>query len=203
MGNTYTIKCEQGHPLSVTSAVAGATISCECGAEVKVPLLSQLRLMSGQEAYVSNATDMLDSAHRAGREPAGLECLKCDQPAENVVDIVVLCERADIDLNHPSWIMHRAIGTWIFVLAYGLFQSHKRNKELEKTSPRNVRTHFRLCQRCLRNPRRPPNRKKIRRLLKKVPVYAQLYKENPEAYTKFLQVRTADPETPVGLAEIE
>lgn len=199
MGNTYTIECEQGHPLSVTSAVAGSTISCECGAEVKVPGLSQLRLLSGKEAYVSNAIEMITSAHQAGREPAGLECLRCSQLAGNVIDTKILCERSEMDFNSLKWLLL----PWLPVLVYGLIQSRKRNKELEETSTRNVRTHFRLCQRCLRNPRRPPNRRKIRRLLKKVPVYAQLYKENPEAYTKFLQVRTADPETPVGLAQID
>lgn len=201
MGLTYTVNCDCGKPISVTSASAGSSITCECGAEVKVPGLSQLRRQAGQEAYASNPIDLILLAHQDGREPAGLECLKCGSPAANIVDLKILCERVEMDYNSPKWLLLKYLGNVVFlgVLFYGLWQNRKINQDLEESGLNNVRTFFRMCDRCLPNSRKPPKRRKIRRMLKQVPVYKELYKENKEAYTKFLQFRRADPDTPVGV----
>ncbi len=87
----------------------------------------------------------------------------------------------------------------IAMLTFGLIRTRRRNKVLEHTSSKNLRTFFRMCERCLPNPHMPPSRRKIRRMLKQIPVYEQLYKGNKEAYTKFLKVRPADPYTPMAI----
>jgi hypothetical protein len=86
------VKCPCGQRIEVEAWSAGGTVPCPCGQAVPVPLLSELRRGAGLDAYQENPARKIERMRAAGDLPAGTTCARCDDPTDDVLDLVAECE---------------------------------------------------------------------------------------------------------------
>ena len=180
----YTVICSCGNETLVTAAAAGGTITCpKCGGEISVPRLSQLREMAGKGAYETGTADTIRRQIEIGELPPGTLCVISGRPTTAIADIQVQCERTWIRgptskrfalvivgiLLLPFWVIW-ALVTWALL--------DEEHQELGRDT--FVKTPLRIHEECLPQLKRASQRK-LRKLLRTVPLYAELLKEYPGA----------------------
>jgi len=172
---SYYVTCACGREISVSAASAGGEVFCQCGAAVVVPRLSDLRRSSGKGAYETSTVDVIAAMLSAQQLPWGSTCAHSEFPTEDVFDISVQCESCyDQDRS----------GGWVSVLAAVLLglsvpltrrhESETHGRELVVYTPIRLRKefHVRFCK---------AGQRRLRRLLRTVPVYGRLLDEYPHA----------------------
>src|SRR3954449_9046146 len=70
-----TLSCSCGRSVFARARDAGGRISCECGNNIAVPNLSQLRILAGADAFVTNPAELIRKLQAEGKNPAGDSCL--------------------------------------------------------------------------------------------------------------------------------
>jgi hypothetical protein len=88
----YLVECPCGQRIEVEAWSAGGTVPCPCGQAVPVPLLSELRRDAGLDAYQENPARKIERMRAAGELPAGTTCARCDDPTDEVLELVAECE---------------------------------------------------------------------------------------------------------------
>lgn len=182
----FKIDCDCGRTHEVTATMAGTSHLCRaCGREMTIPLLSQLRALAGQERYVTNAAEKVAKLLRDDYVPPGEKCVACGCATKQVLESQVVCEKVwrQEKLSQRSWAALILVGLflpcgWIWTLFVGL-------RDLERDSRERghnviVSTPIRLCVNCI-DRGAVSNTARLRMLLVRVPQYAELFKEYPEA----------------------
>ena len=90
----YQVECQCGQRIEVEAWSAGGTVPCTCGSQVSVPLLSDLRRAAGLDAYPENPARKIERMRAVGELPVGDTCARCDDPTDDVLDLVAECETA-------------------------------------------------------------------------------------------------------------
>lgn len=180
----YRVTCACGGETPVSASAAGGSATCRhCGKEIAVPSLSRLRQLTGKGAYEAGTADVIRRMISSGELPEGEFCQISGRPTEHVETVYVHCEKTwkrPVDSIH-AYIPFLLMG--IFSLPFYLIRacSTKFHTELEVLGrdvivPAPVRLH----EDCRRELKRASQRK-LRRILRNVPIYAKLLEEYPHA----------------------
>jgi hypothetical protein len=175
----FSVGCGCGLSIPVSASQAGSTVRCPCGAEVDVPNLGRLRESAGQARYESGICDTIRRMIQSGELPSGGTCAVCRKPTEDVIELDLLVPRffqKDDGLNRFA------------VLVLGLFPAMLlaaiRRPKVEEEGALTVRVPILVARRYHAKVRRMGHPRRMR-LLRTVPVYAELLDENPHSYIKF------------------
>jgi hypothetical protein len=171
----FLLDCPCGKAVTVVASKAGSTVTCECGAEVKVPSLGRLREMAGKDRYESGPGDTIRRMIRSGELPAGTTCAVSRKATGDFIELEILV---------PRYFKNTEIADRRMILLFGtlgaLYNTVFRRPQIEKEGALIVRAPILVAERCHAKVRRM-SQTRLRRLLRSVPVYAQLLKENPHS----------------------
>jgi hypothetical protein len=156
---------------------AGTAVRCECGESVPVPSLSKLRAAVGIGSYESGAIDAIRRMLAEGTLPWGETCAVSGRPTRDVLRIEVQCERLHLpqDPTKVVLLLATCFGPWATLI---LFRGQRDQAHGRDTV---VRIPLRVCREYHRGLERWWMKRKLRRLLRTVPVYARLLDEYPGA----------------------
>jgi hypothetical protein len=165
------------------------TIRCDCGSEIRVPSLSSLRELSGIAPYESSVLDTIQGMVERGELPEGEVCAFCGEPTLDTLGVHVVVPRAFEQVEGlGAWLLTllwSPLFSWGFIpVVAGIFQGlFGRTVPIEESilthqNARSVYTPLRVASRHHGKVRRGSQRR-LKRLLRTVPVYAKLLDENP------------------------
>ncbi len=181
---TFSVSCDCGNTLDVTSTQAGTDIPCTCGRTVRVPRLSQLRQLAGQGAYEAGTIDTINRMIRDGELPPGDTCAVSGLPTSDSYELYVQCE--------SKWIKGPGTGRYLFVIFTIVFlpfwiiwvllgKALLDEERRELGRDRSVYTPLRVRQEHHQQLHSMRSQSKLRKLLRDVPIYAKLLDEFPRA----------------------
>jgi hypothetical protein len=171
----FSLDCRCGRTVTVAAAQAGSTVRCDCGAEVTVPSLGRLRELSGKDRYESGTGDTIHRLIQEGELPAGRACAFSGEPTDDVLPLEVLVPRV---FKRPEGEEEQVLATFglLGYFFYGLF----RHPEIVEEHAIKVPTPLRVAG--WHHPKvRRISQRRLKRLLRTMPVYAKLLDENPYA----------------------
>jgi hypothetical protein len=181
---SYHVVCACGQRTSVSKSAAGGTVSCsQCGKDIEVPTLSQLRMLAGKGAYEAGIADTVRRTVSSGELPKGNLCQLSGRPTENITTVYVQCEEKwkRAKESNKSYIPLFVLG--ILSLPYYLMRicTSKFDVETEVLGhdvivPAPLRVHPDSCRELNR-----ASQRKLRRILRTVPAYEELLNEYPRA----------------------
>lgn len=172
----YHVECRCGTQVAVKADDAGSTVLCECGESVTVPSLSKLRTTAGISSYESGAIDAIQRMLAEGTLPWGETCAVSGRPTRDVILINVQCEHLAPPKDPIKFALLLAMcaGPWATLILFSKpGQAHGRDTA--------VIVPLRVCREYQHGLEGWRGRRKLRRLLKTVPVYARLLGEYPSA----------------------
>jgi len=172
----FTIDCSCGAQHRVTAVEAGRTRRCRCGNDISIPRLSELRRSVGEQPYLVGIADKLRRMSAEQELPLGPICMECGRQTSNALPCRVECERPYAKgpgfwstlLTHVVLPFSMLMGAW---REYSNPEVHGRESIVE--------TPLRLCPDCAAKVRK--SKRRIRELLLRVPPYADLLQEHPNA----------------------
>jgi hypothetical protein len=131
--------------------------------------------MAGKDRYESGPGDSIRRMIRSGELPAGSTCAVSRKPTDDFIELEVLL---------PRYFKNTEIADRRMILLFGmwgaLYNTLIRRPQIEEEGALTVRAPIRVAERCHAKVRRM-SQARLRRLLRTVPVYAQLLKENPHS----------------------
>jgi hypothetical protein len=194
----YHVSCQCGKRIPVKAEDAGTTIGCECGQSVRVPSLSKLRTMSGVGAYESGAIDTIQRMLAEGALPWGETCAESGRPTRDLIHLVIQCERLHLPQDqHKLALLGVLIFGWVAALV--AFAGKDREAHGRDTS---ICIPLRLDREYHGKLARWGSQRKLRRLLRTVPVYGRLLEEYPRATIR-VESSWIDPKGDATWAELE
>jgi hypothetical protein len=185
----YLLDCPCGRKLPVNRSQAGETVACECGSEIRVPSLSKLRELSGIAPYESSTLDTIQGMVERGELPAGETCALSGSPTLDTLELRVVVpiafQRREglagslmtlwwAPLVSANWLPF--VGS-IFQVLFGQ-TAPVEDSLLPQHRARIVGTPLRIAAQHQAKVRGASQRR-LKRLLRTVPVYAKLLDENP------------------------
>jgi hypothetical protein len=175
----YSVTCSCSNVIPVAAAQAGAEVVCRCGQVVNVPRLSQLRAATGRDAYKATVIEAIQRLTRNGELPYGDICALCQMPTNDMYELYVECDR-------PWQRAPAAVPWWLlwFPLALKIWLMSKFVPQQTETLGRDtgVRILLRICKQDHGRLHRIRDQRKLRNLLRAVPIYQQLLEEYPRAH---------------------
>ncbi|MEM7315212.1 MAG: hypothetical protein AAF497_18880 [Planctomycetota bacterium] len=174
----YEVKCDCGYVKTVSPTAAGSTLDCICGAQLKVPQLSKLRLAAGESAIPRDTLGQIRFMYGNGDLPANSACPFSNRPVDSTIELLVHCERPWIRGGEADPGI-RAFARLLFGFVGGLITSRKPREEHGRdthlTLPIAISSEAnRLASTCR-------NQRKWKRILRETPIYAKLLDEYPDA----------------------
>ena len=171
----FSLDCQCGRAIAVAGSQAGSTVVCDCGATVQVPSLGKLRESSGIGRYESGITDRIQRMVQTGELPGGHTCVVSQNPTDDVIELEIFMPRffKPEDDHEKTTVM--MFGIWSLV-----YLALVRPRQFAEEGGTTVHVPLRVARRSHKKVRRMSQRR-LKRLLRTVPVYAQLLEENPDA----------------------
>lgn len=183
---TYELTCDCGRPLQVTARQAGDSVSCECGGQLEVPKLSQLRLLAGQGAFETNSIDRINRLKQIGELPRGTICLECGRRGDEIGELIVQCEKSykvEADCKNDMQSLLRIFFGLLVpfdMLMLLLRRQPTHEVDREYGHDRSVIVPLPLCEEH-KSQLSSKSQRALRAMLVAVPEYAQLLEEFPRA----------------------
>lgn len=177
----YSVRCTCGTSHPVNASQAGSEIVCTCGQTVVVPPLSVLRTQAGQTAYERPVADVIRHQVKANALPVLGFCACCGFKTDAVAPIDVVCEVPYIKRPPGGWIATFGVAFLFTLLGYLVLMRRRDDapgKEIGRETV--VRTPLCIGPEC-HAPLRRASQTQLRELLSKVPEYAKLLAEYPDA----------------------
>lgn len=177
----FSFDCACGRPIGVAPAQAGSLVRCEgCGQEVSVPSLSKLRKLSGKDAYESGTADTIRRMIRSGELPDDGVCAVSGKPTDDTVVLEILIPKVfrnqDVERSNNALILFGGLWAMALVALSGQHKAYATDTDQASTLRVPLRVakvyHAKLGR---------MNQRRLRRLLRSVPIYATLLNENPVA----------------------
>ncbi len=168
----FHLQCGCGRLVGVRASQAGMNVTCDCGAEIAVPSLSKLRELSGIDPYESGTMDTIRRMIKRGELPAGDVCAFSGEPTQDVLDLLVTVPRGILDRGGI------AIQVMVAMLVSPLFLLLSRRYDTvhSEESERKICTPLRISAGSQAKVRGASQRK-LKRLLRSVPIYAKLLEQ--------------------------
>jgi hypothetical protein len=157
----------------VRASQAGMNVTCDCGALIPVPSLSKLRELSGIDPYESGTLDTIRRMIKIGELPEGDVCVFSGKPTGDVLDLLVTVPRVVVDRSgFAVQILLALLVSPFFLLVprRSEYTVHGEDKELK------IRTPLRISAASQTKVRKASQRK-LKRMLRSVPIYAKLLEE--------------------------
>jgi hypothetical protein len=193
MGTTdlqATLRCSCGREIAARSRDAGGFITCSCGNSVAVPKLSQLRLLVGADAYVTNPAEAIRKAQRDGKEPAGYECLGCGAWDPVLYECSALCEQSHVKKSrgedHSTGLLR-----WFFLpFILNIMLSFRNDSATIDRQGHDIDVTFRLplCKLCAQSRGNPTRPAVAKQLMMEVPLLANLVNYYPQLTLKIVRL---------------
>ena len=142
-----------------------------------MPSLSRLRELSGKGAYESGVCDTIRRMIRTGELPAGGVCAVCGKPTGDAIVLDILVPRAfrDRQSGPQNALLVLLLGLWALPLL--ALRGHG-GVMIDEEGAFTLRVPLRVA--APYHPKvRGMSQRRLRRLLRSVPVYATLLEENP------------------------
>jgi hypothetical protein len=176
-GKVFTVDCSCGRRIGVTASDAGTNVSCDCGKLVRVPSLSALRELSGADPYEAGTIDTINRMISRKELPAGHTCTISREQTQDVLTCSVIVSREIVyqDGFLLRYVLRGGLLGWLLRTVY-LFVKVAPAPGSEIEVPAPIRLSARYHERYRRA---GPGR--LRRLLRRVPIYAKLMEEYPHA----------------------
>jgi len=172
----FTIDCSCGEQLRVGAADAGGTKRCQCGKANAVPSLSELRHRAGQNRYDVSIAEKLRYMFADGDLPPDNICAECGVETSNVLECSVECERP-YTKGRGFW---RTVLLGFFAPIWILGALNREYNEPEVFGEELiVDTPLPLCPDCAAH--LTEGKHNLRELLRRAPLYDQLFQEYPKA----------------------
>jgi hypothetical protein len=169
----FRVVCACGEYVTVTEGDAGAKVRCSCGQRVQIPSLKELRLSEGLPAHNLSPELVIEYQLAAGDLPGDRVCARCGSETDNVVHVLVECERAYCS-GGPSWfalLLCAIISPFAILLRWrDEGEVHGRDKV--------YRLPLAACPGCRDDLR---SRQTLKRSMRRIEVYAQLLDKFPDA----------------------
>jgi len=185
MSYSVTCGCGEGHAVSATQA--GSTLKCDCGRSIDVPRLSVLREFAGESPVPLNTIERIRAMIQSGDLPSGDICPYSGRPANSTLYVHVQCERSWVR-GGDSW----NIGTVIAYLLLGwiaaLIASRESQPEEELGRETSVELPLRISSDVDSKVVAIRGQKKLKKLLRETPIYAELLQEFPDANVRPLRI---------------
>jgi hypothetical protein len=177
----YQVACSCGAEIGVTAGQAGETAVCRCGKWVAIPNLSDLRRSAGEAAYGEDVVGAVRHALAAGGAlPAG-RCVSCGTATESRLDVVAECETPFA--HKPSGLRHVLALFWIQMWAVLEIAGRNRKGDAPEVYGREVVVQLRLslCGDCRSHQPGLLKPRRVKHLLRLVPLYRGLLDKYPRA----------------------
>lgn len=174
----FQYRCECGHTLQFAASSAGTAVPCLCGRQVKIPKLSELKRLSGEDDQpVLGIADRLRLMNLDKQLPPDTNCIRCQVKTADRLECWVECERA-WGREGKSWAMALFSLHWPIL---SLVARALERGEISEVDGRDVlvRTPLALCENCQHGESRSESN--VRRLLLEVDLYRQLLETYPGA----------------------
>jgi hypothetical protein len=180
------VPCMCGRSLAVNSTQAGAKVSCECGKEIQLPSLSQMRKLAGQDAYATNPADKIKRSLKDGINPSGNTCLCCNSLHPLRFELSAECEQMVVKgqgdpTSIPSLFAKFAAILFLPRFLLLLMGSGGPTNEPDVMG-HDVSVDFPLmvCDACVKSGQDPRRNAVAKKLMQKVPVYQELLSFYPD-----------------------
>ena len=140
-----------------------------------MPSLGRLRELAGKDRYESGVSDTIRRMVQSGELPTRGTCAVSRKPTNDVMKLEILVPRFSKS-NEPrdEW-MVLLLGFWAF-LYVALF----RRQQFHKEGATIVQAPLCVAHRCRTKVERM-GQARLKRLIRTVPIYAQLLDENPDS----------------------
>jgi hypothetical protein len=154
---------------------AGGSMTCACGNLIAVPKLSELRLLAGAHAFITNPAEAILKSQREGNEPAGDTCLLCGATSPVFYQCHAVCEQSHIKKTGTS--KSNEMIRWLLLpFILNIILAFSREDEKIDRLGHDIEVKFwlpvcNLCKNSTGNPTRPSVAKK---LMIRVPLLKQL-----------------------------
>lgn len=183
----FSFDCDCGRPIGVAPAQAGSLVRCEaCGQEVSVPSLSKLRKLSGKDAYESGTADTIRRMIRSGELPADDVCAVSGTPTGETVILEILIPKVfrnqDVERSNNALIFFGGLWAMALVALSGQHKAYATDTDQASTLRVPLRVAEAYHAKVVRM-----NQRRLRVLLRSVPIYATLLKENPAAQVSVVE----------------
>jgi hypothetical protein len=170
-----TLPCTCGRSPVARAKDAGGSINCACGNSVAVPKLSELRLLAGADAFITNPAEAIRKAQLAGTEPAGDRCLVCGSADTMFFQCHAVCEQshAKKTSSYKSFEIFR----WLILpLIANIILAFKKEDETIDRQGHDIDVAFRLpvCRLCASTIGNPARTSIAKELIQRVPLLKQL-----------------------------
>jgi hypothetical protein len=190
--NGLFVECDCGKRIVVSSAAAGSQVTCGCGKTVSVPRLSELRRMSGQEAYVTNAVEKVRHLIGDGHVPGDGLCIGCGTPTGDVARFDVACEQTYAVSQGDAG--PRVVLAILAILGsvWAILRLFRQAPDIPPTihgRDTSIRLPVWLCDHC-QPEARYFNPREARELLTRIGTYAEVFREYPEAVVSRVRSRS-------------
>ena len=178
-GKRYELDCTCGRTIIVGSSQAGTRLTCDCGKEVEVPSLSRLRVSAGDNPYEVSVSDTISRMIAEGELPAGHVCEVSGEPTDDVLELYVLVTREFIKKKGKLWFL--VLGAALSPIFYLVFLAQGGHGKLVPAagSESAIPTPLRIASRYHKRYRKA-GQWRLRRLLRRIPIYEVLLKDHPE-----------------------
>jgi hypothetical protein len=152
-------------------------VLCTCGAHVSVPLLSQLRSHVGEAPHPVSVIERISNMVAQGKLPGRSICLDCEWRAGSTVWFAVICKcpKVEDDEEYRAAVF-QWLG-WIGLILHALRPPSPRVYGSELC----VDVPMTLCQECLVATEKRASPRRLRNLLKKIPICGILLNDYPGA----------------------
>lgn len=177
----YSIRCPCGMSIPVAATQAGSEVSCECGMRVLVPPLSRLRMGAGQAAYEVGLPGKIRRMIATEELPWGDFCAYSGRPTKDAIDFLIECERSYSGSPGRGISSFPILTSIVNILGSVMFNIHI--EEVLEVHGREVvlQVPLRVSSEWHEKVRRIKSRRRLREMLRTVPVYAELLDEYPDA----------------------
>jgi hypothetical protein len=182
------LACECGWHVVARSGDAGDSIPCRCGRTVNVPNLGRLRMMAGQDAYVTNPAEAIAKLQRTGGSPAGNNCLLCGSHSPTLYRCDANCESSHVkgatEKNFSMILSWLAFVSMAFFAGLAFLRQSKETQLEVRGHDVAVTFDIPLCDACLATAGSPERIKNAKRLMGLVPPYRELLTHYPDLVLK-------------------
>lgn len=182
---SYSVTCDCGSTLSVDATQAGSPVPCSCGRTAHVPSLSMLRQSAAEQAYPRSTIETIVHMIECGELPLGDTCAVSGRPTIDTILLHIQCERiwhrgSSADGLGGGRVFCLVLFGWLYFLVAWLESIRPDRPPDVLGRNTTVEVPLRVCVEFDKRLKRFGQRK-LKKLLRRVPVYATLLDEYPSA----------------------
>jgi hypothetical protein len=177
------LACECGGNVTVGAGDAGSSIRCSCGSSVRVPRLSELRTLAGQDAFGTNPADVIRRAQHQGKSPTGDNCLLCGANAPTLYRCNATCETSHLkggSSDAPGILGWLTFFCMAVFLGFAFLFRRSGSEGVVHGHDVGVTFDLPVCDACAATNGKPTRPAVAKKLMGEVPAYRELLARYPD-----------------------